>query len=209
MEAMLTLTPEQLYFLGTVMNAEHINYAYIAALSELQRNYSRTRRKCLDELVLAGILRERLSGELLLRPAPKKLLNNLFFGKKETELEVFTLDEKPSQNTVRFHWSEDSVTRVNIKNNRFEIFESSVKELEALVQDLVTSTEYPILVSGIQKDAVTRIITAKQATVGVGSKGTVLFEQHGGRYMVDSNGTPTGVPASQAKVALLSELKGE
>lgn len=209
METKLTLTPEQLFFLGTVMDAEHINYAYIAALGELQRNYNRTRRKCLDELVQAGVLRERLSGELLLKPAPKKLLSNLFFGKKETELEVFTLGEKPSQNTVRFHWSENSVTRVNVKNTCFEIFESSEQALEALVQELVAGAENPLPVSHIQRDAVTRIITAKQATVDVDSKGTVLFEQYGGLYTVDNNGTAVGLSAEQAKIALLSQLKGE
>jgi len=209
MEATLTLTPEQLFFLGTVMNAEHINYAYIAALGELQRNYNRTRRKCLDELVQAGVLRERLSGELSLRPACKKLLSSLFFGATETELEVFTLGEKAERKTVRLHWWEDSVTRVNVYPDRLEISQSSLEQIEALVQDLVGYTEHPIPVSGIQKDAVTRIITAKQATVGIGSKGTVLFEQHGGLYTVDSSATVRGIPAGQAKAALMAELKGE
>ena len=75
MKERLILTPEQLFFLGTVMGAEYINYDYIAAMGEVQRNYSRTHRKCMDDLVRAGLLRERLSGEVVLRPVPRKLLH--------------------------------------------------------------------------------------------------------------------------------------
>lgn len=209
MADMLTLTPEQLFFLGTLMDAEYINYEYIAALGELQRNYSRTRRKCLNELAGAGIIRERLSGEISLRPAPKKLLRNLFFGKTETALEIFTLGKQATRTAFRFHWLEDAVTRVRVEKDRFVLTQSSAEEIESLVLELVSGTEQPVPAAGIEKETVTRMITAKRATVGVGSAGIVLFEQPGGLYAIDDTGKPTGIPASQARSMILSELKGE
>lgn len=209
MENMLTLTPEQLFFLGTFMNAEHINYDYIAALSELRRNYSRTRRKCLDDLTEAGLIRQRLNGEISLRPAPKKLLNNLFFGKKESALEFFTLGKQTARTAFYFHWSDDTVTQVKMEHTMLALSESSAAQIEALVAKLVTGTEHPAPAAHIQKEAVTRMITAKRATVGIGSTGIVLFEQPGGLYMLDDSGRPVGIPASQARQILLSELKGE
>lgn len=205
----LTLTPEQLFFLGVLMDALYIDYAYIASLQEIRRNYIRTRRKCLSELAEAGVLRERLSGEITLRPGPKKLLSNLFFGKDQSSLEVYTLGKQTSHTVFRFHRLGDTVTRVSTESGRLTLSESSPEEMEQLVSALASGTERPVPVVAIEKDAVTRMITAKHATVGVGSTGCVLFEQHGGLYTVDENGKPAALPASRARRLILSELKGE
>lgn len=209
MEETLTLTPEQLFFLGTLMDAEHINYDYIAALGEIQRNYSRSYRKCLDDLTRLGLLRQRLSGEVSLRPIPKKLLEPLFFGEKEWVFEIFTLGKEETRQILRFHQQEDSVTRVQAENNRLILSQSSPEELEQLATELAGSTEHPAPAHCIQKGSVTRVITAKQAVMGIGSTATVLFTQFGGLYTTDETGTVVAVPASQAKHLLLSPLKGE
>jgi hypothetical protein len=47
--------------------AEFIDYAYIASMHELQRNYARIRSRCISELAQAGLVRERLSGEISVR----------------------------------------------------------------------------------------------------------------------------------------------
>lgn len=205
----LTLTPEQLFFLGILMDAQYIDYAYIASLQEIRRNYTRTRRKCLSELAEAGVLRERLSGEITLRPGPKQLLSNLFFGKDQSSLEVYTLGKKMSHSVFRFHRLGDAVTRVSTEDGRLTLSQSSPEEMEQLVSALVRGTEQPMSVIAIEKGAVTRMITAKHATVDVGSTGCVLFEQPGGLYTVDENGKPVALPASQARRLILSELKGE
>lgn len=209
MEDMLTLTPEQLFILGTLMNAKHINYDYIASLGEIRRNYNRVRRNCLDTLAQAGVLRERLSGEVSVRPVPKALLSNLFFGKKESSLEIFTLGRVPVHTTSRFHWLDSAVTRVDVESGKLTLSQSSAAQIEALVAELVGGTETPLPAAGIQPEAVTRLITAKRAVIGKGSSGIVLFEQPGGLYTVDEAGKPVGIPANRARAMILAELKGE
>lgn len=209
MEDKLILTPEQLFFLGTVMHAEYINYDYIAALEEVQRNYSRTHRKCMDELSRAGLLRERLSGEVALRPVPKKLLNPVFFGKKESSLEIFKLGKNQTHDIFRFHWSEDAVTQVRQTEDRLVLSTGSAERIEALVEDRVRGAERPMHMDELLEKFVTGVLTVKRAAVGEGSTGTVLFEQFGGWYSIDDSGRLQGVPASRARAMILAELKGE
>ena len=209
MEEKLILTPEQLFFLGTVMGAEYINYDYIAALGEVQRNYSRTHRKCMDELTRAGLLRERLSGEVALRPAPKKLLNPVFFGKKESSLEIFRLGKIQTHDIFRFHWWEDSVTQVRQTEDRLVLSAGSPERMEALVEEQIRGTERPMRMEDFVEKFITGVLTVKRAAVGEGSTGIVLFEQFSGWYRMDDSGRLQAVPASQARAMILAELKGE
>lgn len=207
MEETLVLTPEQLFFLGTVMNAEYINYDYIAALGEVQRNYPRAHRKNMDDLARAGILRERLSGEIVLRPAPKKLLNPVFFGKRESSLEIFKLGKEKTYGVFRFHWSDEAVTLVRQTEDRLILSSCSPEQIETLVAEQVRGTERPMRLGELFEDSVTGVLTVKRATVGEGSAIDVLFEQFGGWYQVDDSGKPQAVPASRARAMILAKLK--
>ena len=208
MEETLTLTPEQLFFLGTLMDAAHINYEYVAALGELQRNYSRSRRKCLDELVQAGILRERLKGEISLRPGPKKLLQNVFFGHTETALEIYDLGKETDHTVIRFHWLDDAVTGVTVEENRLTLRSWHPDQIETLVGQRITGFEQPVDAAAIDKEAVTQIITVKQAAVGSSSSGSALFAQYGCLYTIDDSGKTVGIPVSRARQMVLAQLKG-
>lgn len=209
MKERLILTPEQLFFLGTVMGAEYINYDYIAAMGEVQRNYTRTHRKCMDDLARAGLLRERLSGEVALRPIARQLLHPVFFGKKESSIEIFTLGKEKKYELIRFHWSEDSITEVWQNADQFVFVPSSQDQMEALILSLIRGAERPMRVGALLEESVTRIITAKRATVGEESTGVVLFEIFGSLHTMDEDETLHAVPASQARAMLLAELKGE
>ena len=209
MKERLILTPEQLFFLGTVMGAEYINYDYIAAMGEVQRNYTRTHRKCMDDLARAGLLRERLSGEVALRPIPRQLLHPVFFGKKESSIEIFTLGKEKKYELIRFHWSEDSITEVWQNADQFVFVPSSQDQMEALILGLIRGAERPMRVGALLEESVTRIITAKRATVGEESTGVVLFEIFGSLHTMDEDETLHAVPASQARAMILAELKGE
>ena len=209
MKEKLILTPEQLFFLGTVMGAEYINYDYIAAMGEVQRNYSRTHRKCMDDLARAGLLRERLSGEVVLRPMPRKLLHPVFFEKKESSIEIFTLGKEKKRELIRFHWSEESITEVRQTADQFVFVPSSRDQMEALILELVRGVERPMRMGAFLGESVTRIITAKRATVGEESTGVVLFEMFGSLYTMDEDETLHALPASQARAMILAELKGE
>lgn len=209
MEEKLILTPEQLFFLGTVMDAKNIDYDYIAALGEVQRNYSRAHRKNMDDLARAGLLRMRLSGEVILRPMTEKLLTPVFFGGKESSLEIYEMGKETTHEFIRFHWWEDAITQVQQRENHFILSQSSPEQLEALVAQQVRGAERPMRMGALFQESTTRLLIARRAKVGEGSTGVVLFEQFGGLYSMDASGKLHALPASQARAMILAELKGE
>lgn len=209
MEEKLILTPEQLYFLGAVMEAESINYDYIAAMGEVQRNYSRAQRKSMDDLARAGLLRMRLGGEAVLRPTLEKLLRPVFFGRKESSLEIFRLEKEKTHDIFRFHWLENAVTQVQQTKDRLILSASGQEQLESLIAEQVRNMERPMRMEQFFEESVTRILTAKRATVGESSTGIILFEVFGGLYSMDDNEKLHAIPASQARAMILAELKGE
>lgn len=209
MDEKLVLTAEQLFFLGTLMDAEHIDYDYIAAMHEIGRNYQRVQRSCMSELAQMGIVRQRLSGETTLRPIPEKLLKNIFFGKTETILEVCVLGEQPERHAYRFHWLDGSVVQVQMEGKHLHLAESSREAIDALLTQYITTNAQPRSADRIRKEAVTRILMAKRMEYGAQGAGAMLFEQDGGLYTVDDAAIPTGVTGQQACEMLLAVLKGE
>jgi hypothetical protein len=163
----------------------------------------------MDDLTRAGLLRERLNGEVILRPMPKKLLDPVFFGKRKSSLEIFKLGKEETYNVFRFHWSEDTVTQVQETGNQLILSQSGPEQLEALVAEQVRGTERPMRMGEIFDDSVTRILMIKRAVVGKESTCMILFEQFGGLYSMDNGDKPQAIPASQAREKILAELKGE
>lgn len=209
MEEKLVLTPEQLFFLGTLMGARHIDYDYIAPMHEMGRNYQRTQRKCMDELSQQGIIRQRMSGETKVRPEPEALLKKVFFGQTETVLEVHTFAQTPEKQVYRFHWLEGAATQVQQLQQNLSLSPVTQEQMDALLTRLTRTKERPEPLTQMQQDKLTGVLIAKRATVGVGQATVVLFEQNGGLYTMDEAAVPQGLSGSQAKEILLSVLKGE
>ena len=205
----IVLTPEQLFFLGECMQAKFIDYAYIASMHELQRNYARIRNRCISELAQAGLVRERLSGEISVRPLPGALLKHVFFGETETTLEVYTPSESEIATVWRYHWLDGNATQVLQKGHLLEVSSDGAESLEKLVSQLTQTQDAPEAISEFRKDSITRIIMAKKAVVGKGYADIVLFEQNGGLYAANAEAAPTGISGQRAKQLLLSVLKGE
>ena len=74
----IRLRPEQLYFLGQLMGARYIDYAYIADMRELGRNYPYIEQGVLTELSREGLIRKRLGGGTVVRADVASLLMPVF-----------------------------------------------------------------------------------------------------------------------------------
>lgn len=208
MEKMI-LTPEQLYFLGECMKAKYIDYDYIAAMHELQRNYQRSRRKYISDLAQLGLVRERLNGEITVRPAPAKLLTNVFFGEVESTLQVIETQEEASSVTWRFHWHRGDATQVRTAGSAFEVAPCNEETVQSLVFQLVNTAQEPLPIDRLNQQQIQKILIAKRTVVGQESVAKIFFEQKGSLYTTDEAGAPIGVPRQQGQMLLLQALKGE
>lgn len=205
----IILTAEQLYFLGECMKAKYIDYDYVAAMHEMHRNYQRSRRKYISELAQTGLVRERLSGEITVRPTPAKLLSNVFFGETETTLQVIEPQGTETSVTWRFHWHEGEVTQVRTAGSLFEVTPCDGEMIQSLVFQLVNTAENPQPLAQLSQERVQKILMAKRAVVGKDSTMMILFVQDGGLYTTDEAGIPISVSCKRGRTLLIQALKGE
>ena len=196
----LVLQPEELFFLGCVMEAKTIDYAYIAAMGEIGRSYDRVRTRCMADLTRKGILRQRFGGAVSVAPAVAGLLQPLFFSREETLLAITELLPERTEQALRLHWGTEAVTVAELKGGALHL--RSLQSPDSLVTQLALPQAEPRTQLVHDPAAVRRIITAK------GAREAVLFEQNGTLYTMD-RGVPQTISAETATGLLLGILRGE
>ena len=205
----IVLSPEALFFLGQWMQAEYIDYDYIAMLRDLGRDYSRIQRRCLQELSGEKLVRQQITGEVSVRPQLERLLKNVFFGKLETSLDVFSKLEGGSRETYRFHYLDGTVTLVRQEQKRLYLSAAEPEDMERIIRTAVgRHREASRKIHHLDENALGRMLLVKRAEVDRGSTSTLLFEQDGVLYASYQQGA-VSVSDTQAREILATMLKGE
>lgn len=205
----IVLSPEALFFLGQWMQAEYIDYDYIAALKDLGRDYSRIQRRCLQELSREKLVRQQITGEVSVRPQLERLLKNVFFGKLETSLDVFSKLEGGSRETYRFHYLDGTVTLVRQEQKSLYLSAAEPEDMERIIRTAVgRHREASRKIRHLDENALGRMLLVKRAEVDRGSTSALLFEQDGVLYASYQQGA-VSVSDTQAREILATMLKGE
>lgn len=210
MSTQIMLTPEELFVLGSLMKAKYIDYGYIASMRDIQQNYAAVKAQCIQSLARAGVLRQRLSGETAIRPAAAGLLNNIFFGRKETALDtVFPNGGQPALGT-RFHFGDASVTMVESSGRQLTLSEMAAGDMERVLRAAIGHHAAPgPLLPRIDMKSVTRALTARSAEVGFGAAAQTVYEQDGALYTLDGDSRPEPLADADAFASLYRIIKGE
>lgn len=189
----MILTYEQLYFLGEILNADYIDYRYIKAMPDIQKQYTCMKNQSISALLSAGILREDFMGNLNVMPVYKALLEPLFFGKEEYCIEAF--DEK----TFLFHVKEESVTTVQIIENKLKIGKTCSSALSGISETMISLLQE-------QKDGV---ISCQYAKIGVGGAKQQVLKEKDEVYILEKNGEQKPVKACEAVRYVVEGLEGK
>lgn len=202
MKEELVLQPEELFFLGCVMEAKTIDYAYIAAMGEIGRSYDRVRSRCMTDLTRKGILRQRFGGAVTVAPGIAALLQPLFFSRQEALLSVVTLLPERTEQTLRFHYTAEAATAAELKDGALHLYSLPDRKPDSLMAFLALPQAAPKAQPVHEPTAVRRIITAR------GRREAVLFEQDNTLYTLEQ-GVPETISAEAAAGLLLGILRGE
>lgn len=128
LDKVVKITPEELYFLGSMMNAKYIDYAYIAALDDISENYALKEAESIASVSNKGILDEDFSG-VSIKSEMLQLFKPIFFGESELVVDFYDfVSEKASVNISRFHLLDGNITRVVEEENVFSV-ESTTSEM--------------------------------------------------------------------------------
>lgn len=204
------LRPEELFCLGKLMNAEYIDYDYIAALREIGRNYPQVESKCMLNLAREKLVRQRISGDISVIPPLERLLKNVFFGKLETVLDIAVCGKTPQRTTYRIHYHSGSATMVVADEEKLRLSAITEPELKELIRSAVgRHTAAPRRNAKPDADSITRLISAKCAKVDVGSRKRLLLEQNGALYLEIGDEWMRPITDTEAADMLFAMLKGE
>ena len=133
----LVLSAKQLYYLGTVVGAKYIDFAYIAAMGEPENSFKIFASGIKDELGDKNVITENLSGDLDVDQSVVETLKPVFFGDTEVALEECINSSSPVVNSYRFHLMADKITCVKNMEDGFAISSVSDSEIKTILDGFV------------------------------------------------------------------------
>lgn len=182
MEREILLTPEELYYLGTLVQAKYIDYAYVAAMDDIKQNYALFEKETNAALVNAGIIMEDFSGNMEVDPYVLSLLKPIFFGETETSLDICELGEKNRIQVIKYHFYDGVITSVINEAGKLKIKAVNQEEIQKMVSAILpmnyTCTS-PGVIPEIDKESVTRFVVIKSVVVGQRSNVQAYIETNG------------------------------
>lgn len=187
MENAIKLTAEELYYLGGQMQAKYIDYDYISAMGDIQKNYRMYESNAVDGLAGKGLIEEDFSGEITVSVSIEELLSPVFFGDFEAEIDICGVQED-SRKIVKLHTDQDKTTLVEFDENQLVL-----KKMQG--NDVV---EYGKDIFGFLKDEtdeniefdeqkVSEIYILKNTVIGGESDVRILFRIENSVFMEDEN----------------------
>lgn len=180
----IILTPEELYYMGSTLQAKYIDYAYVAAMSDIRHNYALFEKETRASLVASGVLMEDFSGNVEIDEGVMALLNPIFFGETETSIDVCNIGESTSVDVYKLHFYDGIVTMVTGDSGKLLIKNVDGIGMKKLCEDLVPEG-YDAAggeVEQINKELITRFIAVKSVVVGQRSVVKTYIEADGVIY---------------------------
>ena len=178
----IILTPGELYYLGKLLQAKYIDYSYIAAMEDINKDYSLFEKETQAALVNSGALIEDFSGNIEISSVITDVVNPVFFGEFESSIHDCVLGEEKSFNVIKFHFYDDRITMVTHANGKFVLKNIDLLEIDEIIKNLLPEQcDYENdIPEDLFIDKISRLYVFKNATV-TKKANTVRFLQQDGK----------------------------
>lgn len=123
------LTPMELFFCARVMQGKYLDYDYFRKIPDVQKQYLLHEQETLEQLDEEGIIELDFDGNAAVDPDYEELLKPVFFGEKESRLDV---ENKPGR---RFHIYEGKIVMSLIGEDRISFCEITEEELASFLKE--------------------------------------------------------------------------
>lgn len=208
----ILITPEELYYLGSAVQAKYIDYAYVAAMDDIGQNYALFESDAKNSLVDAGILMEDFSGSVELDPNAETLIRPIFFGEKETSVDICEVGEERKVVVIKYHFLDDNITMVSGKDGKLIIKHIDTDEMYSFIKDLLPDN-YPQITPAVKNDiareTVSRFFAVKAVVVEKQSIVKTYIESDNIIYREKEDGSLESVPKEVFVNEVYNIVKGE
>ncbi len=211
MEQKLALLPGELYFLATLMQAKYIDYAYVAAMDDIRKNYAIYESNVRSSLYAAGIVEEDFSGDLELNPYASAILRPIFFGEFESTIDVIALKDNANVGTYRFHSLDGSITMVHNEESKLIAETIDYNDINRIAGELLPKNYHitePNVVDSIDDEMVNRLISVKNTVIGQSSEVKLYIDLGGVIYREKDENTVESMTAEMFTDDVLKIIKG-
>ena len=210
MASLITLRPEELFFLGEIMEAKYIDYSYIQAMGDVQQNLDVAKKDAIAGLGEKGLVKESISGRLKVKPIAEELLGPVFFGEKETVAVILRNGTKQEAYTKFFHFKDADITCITMEDGLLNIEKKALVEIEAFAKTLFEGVATsPAEDSQLVIDDITDIVKVKSGIVRVGAKEQTWCVADGVLFAGNKDGEPVVTSMEDATALAVQILKGE
>ena len=201
------LTAEELYYLSCQMKAKYIDYSYITALEDIQKNFAKYEREAKTGLIKKGHLEEDFSGNLEIAPEVQTLLKPVFFGEFESSMDICGVGETGDCHT-KFHFMENDVIEVKKEGMYWcltKVGKASIKEkVKSCLKEYIHSAEYTF-----EEKKVTQIFVFKHLFIGKESVVKIIFDCAGDLFTENDTEEILPTTFSQIEEEITEVLLGE
>lgn len=209
----IKISAEQLYILGGLMHARYIDYAYIAAMDDVDRRFNIIYKDCLADLSSLGVISEDFSGNIEILPEYAALLEPIFFGEKESSLDVCSFGDRLNVRVYKFHFLDNRITMVTGIDKKLLICDVDEESLMSFVSGLLpeqnqSCTEKTDVI--FDRDKLSRLFVIKFADVGKQTSDIVRYAEIDGTVFSEAaGGSPTSVKSGDFTSGVYKLLRGE
>lgn len=215
MKKEIILTPEELYYMGALLQAKYIDYAYVAAMGDIQQRREIYESESREGLAKKGILMEDFSGNLDVDRESEKLLEPVFFGMLESSADVTAMTEgdAPVTRGRRFHFYEGRLTATEFIKGQIRLEAYDEGKMQEWIHGLL-SADYEdrpevLPVRELNKKAVSRMFVIKSTHVGEKAAVTIYVEAKGRVFCERQDGMAAALTKEQFCLEIYRALKGE
>ena len=200
MEKLKSLTAEELFFLGRLINGPYIDYAYVAAMDDIQHAYNSHEQKNMMSLQKKGLVFENFLGETSLMEKGNDY-RPIFFGKDEGRLEICGSGGEMKLIDIRFHFLESDGIITMMRGKDIDIWSIKTDELETVLRGMMN---LPQNENFSQKDRTVTIKNADKVYVvtfgSVSGKAgrIVLYEKDGTLFDMKDENNPDIISSDNA-----------
>lgn len=188
----ISVTPEELYFLGKLLKAKYIDYDYIKAMGDIGQFSAVAKQKAYDRLEKNKYIEEEFSGEVNIAEDVRAIVDPLFFGEFESSINVAEIGEKAEVFTYRLHRSGAKMSLAVFAESGITIRLIDDDLLRSLIVSLLPDDYFSKKLqeeTSVSKERITRVFSFKNNNIGIRTEIKVFFECEGQIYFSENDKT--------------------
>ncbi|MEE3450686.1 MAG: hypothetical protein VZR27_08315 [Acutalibacteraceae bacterium] len=211
MNSEITITAEELLYLGKLINAHYLDYAYIVCLKNVSKDLTAHDKIVKQELIKKEYIFESFSGKIEVEESVTDLLLPVFNGKKETSLNIFTINGQAAADITKYHFLNETIIMVKEENGSLILKNVEPYEIEKNVRDIFSNetdfTDEKVSVEN-ETENVSSMVSVKKMNLDKGSIVSVFLKCDGKWYIDKGSNVFESIGRKDMTNHIINILKG-